>query len=203
MAKSHAGEQNMFPKKYRCGQCSQIGQQLSVNASVSFFLDLATSKDADITFSGQSYDDYLRSYQEEANARNACTTVWAAPYYDSIWALALALNASLENLQIMNFSLTKYRHDNPNITDIIAQHVYELDFEGISGRIKFNRETGFSNRTLLLTQFIDGMTKQAGFYSSGNFVLYSNSQDFVSGEFEMRYDYVAVPVGVMFVILTI
>ena len=104
---------------------------------------------------------------------------------------------------MMNFSLTKYGHGDPNITDIIAQHVYELDFEGISGRIKFNRETGFSNRTLLLTQFIDGTTKQAGFYSSGNFVLYSNSQDFVSGEFEMRYDYVAVPVGVMFVILTI
>ena len=188
-------------KYYRCSETQMVNA--SVNASVSFFLDLATSKGADITFSGQSYDDYLRSYQEEANARNASTTIWAGPYYDSIWALALALNASLEDLQMMNFSLTKYGHGNPNITDIIAQHVYKLDFEGISGRMKFNRETGFSNRTLLLTQFIDGTTKQAGFYSSGNFVLYSNSQDFVSGEFEMQYDYVAVPVGVMFVILTI
>ena len=188
-------------KYYRCSETQMVNA--SVNTSVSFFLDLATSKDADITFSGQSYDDYLRSYQEEANARNASTTIWAGPYYDSIWALALALNASLEDLQMMNFSLTKYGHGNPNITDIIAQHVYKLDFEGISGRMKFNRETGFSNRTLLLTQFIDGTTKQAGFYSSGNFVLYSNSQDFVSGEFEMQYDYVAVPVGVMFVILTI
>ena len=188
-------------KYYRCSETQMVNA--SVNASVSFFLDLATSKGADITFSGQSYDDYLCSYQEEANARNASTTIWAGPYYDSIWALALALNTSLEDLQMMNFSLTKYGHGNPNITDIIAQHVYELDFEGISGRMKFNRETGFSNRTLLLTQFIDGTTKQAGFYSSGNFVRYSNSQDFVSGEFEMRYDYVAVPVGVMFVILTI
>ena len=188
-------------KFYRCSETEMV--HLAVNASVSFFLDLTTSKDADTTFSKQSYGDYLRSYQAEANVQNANTTMWAGPYYDSIWALALALNASLENLQMMNFSLTHYGHGNPNITDIIVQQVYELDFEGISGRIKFNRETGFINRTLFLNQFVDGTTKQAGFYSSGNFVLYSNSQDFVSGEFEMRYDYVAVPVGVLFVILTI
>ena len=53
-------------KYYRCSETQMVNA--SVNASVSFFLDLATSKDADITFSGQSYDDFLRSYQEEANA---------------------------------------------------------------------------------------------------------------------------------------
>ena len=187
-------------KYYKCSK-SEVSD--SANASVSFLFAIETSKDADATVSRLSYNEYNRSYTEKAKEKNVVPTVWASPYYDSVWALALALNASLEDLQKMNFNLTKYGSGNPNVTKIIAQHMYELDFEGISGRINFDRETGFSNRTLLVTQFIDGDTKLAGFYNSGNFVIYLNCQDFVSGEFEIRYDNVAVPVGIAFLIITI
>ena len=188
-------------KYYKCSESEMVN--VAANASISLIFGLDTSKNADATLSGESYEDYRRNYQTMANMRNTNTTAWASPYYDSIWALALALNASLEDLQMMDFSLIKYGSGNPNITNIIAQHVYELDFEGISGRINFDRDTGFSHRTLLVTQFINRRTRQAGFYSSGNFVIYSNSQDFVNGEFEVHYDYVAVPVGIVFLIITV
>ena len=188
-------------KYYNCSESEMVN--VAANASVSFIFSLDTSKNAGATSSGNSYEDYHRKYQKMANIRSANTTVWASPYYDSVWALALALNASLEDLKMMNFSLIDYRSGNPNITNIIAQRVYELDFEGISGRMNFDRNTGFSDRALLVTQFINGSTKQVGFYSSGNFVIYSNSQDFVNDEFEVHYDYVAVPVGIVFLIITV
>ena len=185
-------------KYYNCSK-SQIS--VSANAGVSFIFALRSSKDANGTLSRLSYEDYYHSYTEKAKEQNVDPTVWASPFYDSVWALALALNASLEDLRVMNFSLTKYGSGNPDITKIIARHMYELDFEGISGRINFDRETGFSSRTLLVTQFFDGDTRQAGFYGSGNFVIYSNYQDFVRGQFETRYEYVAVPVGIVFLII--
>jgi len=80
--------------------------------------------------------------------------------------------------------------------------MYQLDFEGISGRIKFEQETGFNNRTLIAYQFINESEEKAGVYSSGNLVLYSQAE-FVRGEFESRYDRVAIPIAVVFFLLVI
>ena len=174
---------------------------VAVYGGISFIPDVSTTKDSNTTVSGQSYEEYLRNYLEKAEMHNASATDWANPYYDAIWALALALNASLQELQKRNFSLTDYGHGRPNITDIIAHHMYKLDFEGISGRMKFEQETGFNNRTLIGYQFINGSEEKAGVYSSGKLALYS--QEFVRGEFESRYDRVAIPVAVVLLLLIV
>ena len=174
---------------------------VAVNGGISFVPDVSTTKDSNTTVSGQSYEEYLRNYQEKAELRNASTTDWANPYYDAIWALALALNASLQELQNRNFSLTEYGRGKPNITDIVTHHMYKLDFEGVSGRIKFKQETGFNNRTLIGYQFINGSEETAGVYSSEKLVLYS--QEFVRGEFNPRYDRVAIPVAVVLLLLIV
>ena len=186
-------------QKYTCTAAEMMN--VAVNGGIGFVPDVSTTKDSNTTVSGQSYEEYLHNYQEKAKMRNASTTDWANPYYDAIWALALALNASLQELQNRNFSLTEYGRGKPNITDIIADHMYKLDFEGVSGRIKFEQETGFNNRTLIGYQFINGSEEKAGVYSSGKLVLYS--QEFVRGEFEPRYDRVAIPVAVVLLLLIV
>ena len=186
-------------QKYTCSAAEMMN--VAVNGGISFVPNVSTARDANTTVSGQSYEEYLHNYREKAKMRNASITGWASPYYDSIWALALALNASLQDLQNRNFSLTEYGRGRPNITDIIAHHMYKLDFEGISGRIKFEQETGFLNRGIIAYQFINGSEEKAGVYSSGNLVLYS--QEFVRGGFTPRYDRVAIPVAVVFLLLVV
>jgi len=187
-------------QKYTCSAAEMMN--IAVNGSISFIPDLITTKDDNTTVSGQPYKEYLHNYEEKAKMKDVHTTFWANPYYDSIWALALALNSSLQDLKKRNFSLTEYWRGRPDITDIIVHHMYQLDFEGISGRIKFEQETGFNNRTLIAYQFINESEEKAGIYSSGNLVLYSQAE-FVRGEFESRYDRVAIPIAVVFLFLVI
>ena len=187
-------------QSYACNTRQMMN--IAVNGSISFILDLSTTN-ANATVSGQSYEEYLHNYQEKAKIHNANTTAWANPYYDSIWALALALNASLQDFQEVNFSLADYGRGRPNITKIIADHMYNLDFEGVSGRVKFEQETGFSNRTLLLNQFINGSEEKAGVYHRSLGKLELVSQDFVVGEFESHYDRVAIPVASVFLLLIV
>ena len=66
--------------------------------------------------------------------------------YDSVWAMALALNGSLETLQEKNMSLTNYTYGQSSATEVIQEHLYQLEFHGASGLISFNEQTGFLYR---------------------------------------------------------
>ena len=93
-------------RRYTCSATEMM--TFAVNGSISFIPEFITTKDSNTTVSGQSYEEFLGHYQKKAKIHDALTTIWANPYYDSIWALALALNASLQDLQKRNFNLTEY-----------------------------------------------------------------------------------------------
>ena len=55
--------------------------------------------------------------------------------YDTTWALALALNASLEDLALMNLTLADYNQLSPAsklIAEVVQHHLRELEFTGVS-----------------------------------------------------------------------
>ena len=98
--------------------------------------------------------------------------------YDSVWALALALNNSIKPLEEIGFSLADYKYGMPEASKIIEEELFQLQFQGVSGKIDFRREDGFSERSIEVTQVVGGQEVRGvpfADYTSGNFnVLLSN-----------------------------
>ena len=104
-----------------------------------------------ITDLGISYNDFIADYSMMLNELNsvnqdsseAITSDLATVYADSIFSMALALNNSIPALAKLNMSLENYGYGNTVGTDIIAENILDLDFAGVSGRIRFDSNTGF------------------------------------------------------------
>ena len=86
--------------------------------------------------SGQTYSEYQREYQQRLRGNTANQPVAANALHDSVWAFALALNQSLENLTTED--LQHYRLEKRNLTSIIANNVKMISFSGATGQIHFN-----------------------------------------------------------------
>ena len=172
--------------------CSSRDFSVAVNGLLNYFIRFKPDTDNVSTFSGLSYDQYLTEYQAEDEMYECSVrsmydfTEWATPVYDGVWALALALNSSLAELDDKNITFTeKSRNRQNEITKIIQRHMIDLDFQGITGRIKFENETGFVNKTMDLYQYGDsGVSKRIGFFRSGELtILPTVDPDFIDGDF--------------------
>ncbi|XP_021347322.1 gamma-aminobutyric acid type B receptor subunit 2-like [Mizuhopecten yessoensis] len=97
------------------------------------------------TISGRSvaeYDIFIRSYM--AQFPDYKLTRKHTFGYDTAWALALALNASIACLN--GSSLTAFNYNNSDILNIIQDKMDQVRFEGVSGPVSFNngRRIGLS-----------------------------------------------------------
>ena len=131
-------------------------------------------------------------------------TAWANPAYDGVWALALALNSSLGELEDKNINFTNESQNRQNeITEIIQRHLLKVDFEGITGRIRFENETGFVNKTMDLYQYNDsGVSKKIGFFRSGELTISPTANpEFIASEFP--YKRLDTIIAVFFIIIEI
>ena len=118
--------------------------------------------------------------------------------YDSVWAMALALNGSLETLQEKNMSLTNYTYGQSSATEVILEHLYQLEFRGESGLIRFDRETNFIKLPLLIVQFVNGSTEIVSRYENGSLNV-TDSEDRVFGQLiieEEEFPVILVGIGV-------
>ena len=57
---------------------------------------------------------------------------YAGLTYDAVWAMALALNGSIERLAAVGMTIDEFGYDNEAITDIFMQEMYKLRFRGQS-----------------------------------------------------------------------
>ena len=99
-----------------------------------------------ITDLGISYNDFIANYSmmlNELNSSEISMNELATVYADSIFSMALALNNSIPALAKLNMSLENYGFGNTVATNIIAESILDLDFAGVSGRIRFDNKTGF------------------------------------------------------------
>lgn len=118
----------------------------------------------------QRYMKLIRKYSRRMNI-NTEPSVWAAFYFDSTWAMALALNKSEDELRSLGLSLAQFKYGQNQITDVIHKHLVQLSFEGVSGKIKFNNTTGFISRGMDVSQLRQGDLK---------LLLYFNGSDLIS-----------------------
>ena len=98
------------------------------------------NKESADTFSGLSYNEFLNTSQKyysrhliEENISDAEVPVgskdWAAGYFDSVWAFALAFDRSLQEFE------------GTLPTSTIHKHLLGLNFSGLTGNIHFHQET--------------------------------------------------------------
>ncbi|EDV25889.1 uncharacterized protein TRIADDRAFT_55425 [Trichoplax adhaerens] len=98
------------------------------------------------------------------------------PYgYDTTWAIALALNRTAtklanwpkaDNLTLENFT---YRHGKL-IKDIIMESFYELNFEGVTGSVRFT-DTGDRAGTVIIQQWRNGSKIPVAIYDNSKNTL--------------------------------
>ena len=99
----------------------------------------------------EKYDEYFERHLRERGIDESNITVgakqYALSYFDAVWALALSLNSSLEELDEQNLTLIQYCYNRSNtcaserIGDVIRAHIEALKFEGMSGTIEYDNET--------------------------------------------------------------
>ena len=133
--------------------------------------------------SGQTYSQYQHEYQQRLRGNTTNQSVCADALHDSVWAFALALNKSLENLTTED--LQHYGLGNRNLTSIIVDNMQMVNFSGATGQIYFN-EFHESNTEVHMFQIQSGEAVQIGSYDplSQNLTLHSYSEPIPKDDFE-------------------
>ena len=133
--------------------------------------------------SGQTYSEYQHEYQQRLKGNTTNQSVCANALHDSVWAFALALNQSLENLTTED--LQHYGLGNRNLTSIIEDNMQMVNFSGATGQIYFN-EFHESNTEVHMFQVQSGKAVQIGSYDplSQNLTLHSYSEPIPKDDFE-------------------
>lgn len=89
------------------------------------------------------YQKHFRDVQREFNFAGNLTLESAIAYghllFDQIWSFAHALNRSLPLLERNNLSLSNYSAGSTMIADIIEEQLSQLNLQGVSSEIYFNR----------------------------------------------------------------
>ena len=79
--------------------------------------------------------------------------------YDTVWAWGMVLHELTKNQDEINRLVFRYRYGNKTLTQAILREFYSLNFQGMSGRIRFNADIGVVDRLINLYQVADGQER--------------------------------------------
>ena len=112
---------------------------------------------------------YFLQYHFNSSDTQYSTILTPNPYtyamHDSIQALALALNATMDHLQAINSSLDDYHLGSPDITDMIERELMTLSFNGALGYVQFDTSKREWQTTVDILQIRNGTALQVGTYN--------------------------------------
>ena len=163
-------------------------------------LEISGRNDDDILVSGITYEQYSLEYemeyekvQEEYIGSDIIFdtgyNVYANAMYDEVWALALAINSSLQELQENDLDLRDYRYNMPDITMIIEKHLKDVSFSGALSNIRFNE---FNEVPTIANIFqVRGEEPvQIGFFTNKNLTLWNiDDENIPDDDFVRKYNY--------------
>ena len=173
---------------YNCSTEELFGAAL--NGSFLLNYKLSPFEEDEPTDSGLTYREYLQQYNASVMAYNsnlensnypAEISIWATYFYDAVWAWAVVLDNVTKS---GNFSIEEYQFDQPN--DALIEQFEQVDFEGVSGRIKFDRETGSVDRFVDIFQVLNGSSEFVGYFNNGMLVKTVDSVEFIDDTFPME-----------------
>ena len=163
-------------------------------------LEVSGRNDDDILVSGITYEQYSLEYEMEYEKVqkeyigsdiifDTGYNVYANAMYDEVWALALAINSSLQELQENDFDLRDYRYNMPDITMIIEKHLKDVSFSGALSNIRFNE---FNEVPTIANIFqVRGEEPvQIGFFTNKNLTLWNiDDENIPDDDFVRKYNY--------------
>ena len=133
---------------------------------------------------------------------------WCFATFDAMWAIALALNNSVEPLKAKGLSLTGNEYGNVVVADVIRKEMLKLKFQGVTGDIEFNQTTGFiaTKESNIFQFFQDSKTDQEiALFSriDGTITVNDTVALFVSTNFDEDFISVSLPLAAAFMVLNI
>ncbi len=167
---------------------SQISDRL--NGSVFLEYRFIPSNLNVTTATGMTYTQFETLYKQrlkEFNDNNAIInsdeeileSVWGSVYFDSTWALALALNNSRNELmEAIGLELSQYRPGHSNATAIMRKELERIEFNGVSGNFTIG-SNGFVKRLVDIRQFFNGQFQRHDHYDSttGNISNFEHEEE--------------------------
>ena len=211
---------NEFRRSVQAGKYNCSGEQLIRALNNSFLIDFNRVDDNASTDLGISNPDFYQRYSTKVNelegspmrniSKSDIVYSVALANFDAVSTMALALNNSIPALRGLNLSLEDYGYGNTEGTKVIAESILDLDFASVSGRIKFDKSTGFVQRVTNIYQ-VQGNTSHAiGEYNITQMTVKFNDsiQNVISSNFTVLTAYVPIYVivvhfGIMTILLCI
>ena len=161
-------------QQYHCSEADMI--TVALKEAIFFNYRLSplneTSPSTYSTYSFREYDqlfqERIAEYNSQSPKSNISYTVWSTYFYDSLWAWTVVLDRVTK--QNTSLDLTELNYGNTAMSEMILEEFYRLDFEGVSGRVKFSNETGFLTRTVSVFQVNGSGTELVAYYNGTTFV---------------------------------
>ncbi|GFY57616.1 gamma-aminobutyric acid type B receptor subunit 1 [Trichonephila inaurata madagascariensis] len=131
---------------------------------------LMLNQGAEPTISGMTSAQFLERYEEELKKYNYIgrrpVGYQEAPLaYDAIWAIALALNKTINQLKLHNKSIEDFSYTNDDIAKQIYSAMNSTQFLGVSGYVAFSSK-GDRIAWTQIEQMIDGNYTLLGYYDT-------------------------------------
>ncbi len=148
---------------YSCSKEIMVSQVLNGSVLITYRLANVNDSTGSSNNSVLSYKEFSRKYNSEIeriNMGNGDQTInyspWGSMYYDAVWAIAFALNKSQHShadFDMHTYGRNGYRSKSD--TSILRQAMKELDFQGVSGRISFNKLSGYNHRSFNISLVVN------------------------------------------------
>lgn len=146
---------------------------------------------------GYEYGNQLRDYCSLTNSKVE-ESIFAYPYYDATWAIALSFNNSFKNLDEPAQRNGFYR---------LREEMKKLNFQGISAYISFDNTTGHVSNGIDIFQVeSEEMNKIATYYYGSKNVCQNLTATFIRDIFPVHYESIdthVLAVGITTVIATL
>eukprot|EP00731_Ephydatia_muelleri_P025023 Em0017g106a len=144
--------------------CSRADMHSFLNEALFLFVKLVPQSQNVPTVSGLTYEQYRAQYMESVTrtqgvyqaALQAASPPWANLLYDAIWALALSLNSTSDDLFSNGGDHQRLAADTQGKLKAV------IDFSGVSGRIKFTNNT--VSRIINISQVLNSIEVLIGEY---------------------------------------
>ena len=171
------------------------------------FLYTQNSKNSENThlISNQAFSEFLAKvkalYIKKAQPQSAFSL--RTHYHDQVWAIALAVNNSFQELKNRNLSIDEYTIGQPEITAVIEDQLKQSRFQGASGWIEFNQYRAVSTPIEVFWILENDTYKQVGIYNPLHpldFHVNLNSSDLPSDTVPRVYKYILIPLPVVIVL---
>lgn len=129
--------------------CNSKAFSLALNNSIAFNFSYNPRNSAitDRGISGLTYAEYVEKYTKAVQRYNsgmygtpakfASINKLGNAFHDSIWVLALALNATDTKLKRVNQSLCEYGYGQPHLTKLIQEEILGVRFLGAGGEVNY------------------------------------------------------------------